>query len=130
MVPISSWAAVPVMAAMPTMLAVLRVLNQAAGDVDADGDGDELLQLAQTAKLAQHDLAEHQLAGGGAQGGGQGVEQHGQGQRDEQEVLNGEFHDPYLEFGDQFGEQGCQSVQGHGQHKDHQLLRLGGSIVF
>ena len=89
----------------------------------------ELLQLAQAAELAQHDLAEHQLAGGGAQGGGQGVEQHGQGQGNEQEVLHGELHDPHLELGDQLREQGGQPVQGHGQDKDHQLLGLCGSLL-
>ena len=102
--------------------AVLRVLHQPASDVYADGNGEELLQLAQAAELAQHDLAEHQLTGGGAQGGGQGVEQHGQGQGNEQEVLHGELHDPHLELGDQLGEQGGQPVQGHGQDKDYQLL--------
>ena len=46
------------------------------------------------------------------------------GQRDEQEVLNREFHDSNLEFGDQFGEKSCKTVQGHGQHEHHQLLGL------
>ena len=96
--------------------------------VPADGDGEELLQLAQAAELAQHDLAEHQLAGGGAQSGGQGVEQHGQGQGDEQEILHGELHKSHLELGNQLGKQRGQSVQGHGQHKDHQLLCLGGRV--
>ena len=55
----------------------------------------------------------------GGLGGGQGVEQHGQSQGDEQEVLHGELHNAHLEFGDQLREQGGQPVQRHGQDKDH-----------
>ena len=129
-VPISSWSAVPVMAAMPTILQFLGSFTMPPGNIHANGDGEELLQLAQAAELAQHDLAEHQLAGGGAQGGGKRVKQHGQRQGDEQEVLHRELHNAHLEAGNQLGEQGGQAVQGHGQHKHHQFLGLGRGLLF
>src|SRR5699024_7593308 len=89
-------------------LSFRRIGNQAACNVDTNGDGNELLQFSQTTKLSQHDLTEHQFAGSSTQSGGHGVKQHGEGQRDEQEVLNREFHDSNLEFGDQFGEKSCK----------------------
>lgn len=47
----------------PHHLPVPGISYQTAGDVNADGNGNEFLQLAQAAKLSQHDLTEHQLAG-------------------------------------------------------------------
>ena len=55
-----------------------RIAHQPAGHVDAYGDGEELFHLAQAAELPQHDLAEHQLAGSGAQRRGHGIKQHRQ----------------------------------------------------
>ena len=102
--------------------AILGIFHKTARDVNANGDRDEFFQLTQAAELSQHDLAEHEFAGSGAQGGGQRVKQHGQCKGDKQEILHGEFYQPNLELGDQLGEQRSQSIQRHGQDKDHQFL--------
>ena len=117
------------MAATPTIYLVGRIAHQPAGHVDAYGDGEEFFHLAQAAELPQHDLAEHQLAGSGAQRRGHGIKQHRQRQRDEQEILHRELHDAHLKLGDQLGKKGGQAIQRHGQNKDHPFLGLAGRLL-
>ena len=51
----------PVMARNADHFIVLRVLYHPSGNIHTNGYRQEFFQLAQAAKLTQHDLAEYQL---------------------------------------------------------------------
>ena len=106
-------------------LEVAGISNQGACDVDGDGDGQELLKLADASELAEHDLAENELARCGAQRHRKRVEEHGEGKRDEQEELDRELNNAYLDGRDELGNERGEAVERHAEDEDHQLVRLG-----
>ncbi|MNO77460.1 hypothetical protein D3C76_685720 [compost metagenome] len=103
--------------------AVLRVTDQTPGDVHGEGEGQEFLQLAESAELSQHQLAENHLAQRRPDRRIQRVEQHAQRERDEREVFHRELDRPEAKLGDKLGEHVGQAVQGHGEDENHHFLR-------